>query len=790
MKIIIDGRSFEVSGEETVLEAAKAHGIDIPALCHHPRLAPWAACRLCVVEIKGRNGYPPSCNTYPEEGMEVVTDSEALRSQRRRTLELILSEHPNACLVCTEKERCDEHKASIRKSAEVAGCVFCPSNRRCELQKLVDRLGVDSVPYDSVYRGLPVRRSDPFFIQDYNLCILCGRCVRVCHEVRGAAAISFVFRGSQAVVGTQFDRSLIAAGCQFCGACVDVCPTGSLAERLARHEEPAEAKSRAVCPYCGVGCGLEVSVLQGRIQSAAPADGGINRGQACVRGRFTLRDVVHSPARVLKPMIKKDGKLAEVSWDEALDFAARGLKARAGKTGLTASSQLFCEDLFVLDRFGREALGCGGATPSAGVSILDELSAGGMTGRVLGSLKSLPEAGTIVVFDEPVSLTHPVAWVSAFEAVRKGAKLILAGAASGPMSRHASLCVGLKPGGLPHLIAAVSKALLEKGCAGAASVPGFEAFKKSLESACVSRLAEAAGAAEADVRGLADALAGGGPIVFLFGGNLVGLPRPLQGVALLWNLAVQTGATLLPLAEESDTAGSWLIRSRAKSPAPSLSALSESLGKGDLKALYLAGPMTLPEKHGLEFLVVQDSFLNAACAWADAVLPAAAFAEAEGHFVNLEGSVRKSERAVPPAGESKPDWWIASELAKRMGAPGFSYENAGQIKAQLDKEGVLALPAPGVSGAGVPPPVGTGSGLPAEGKKAFVPASLPAPCVSGDSPEHAEAPVSGEQGSDHYRSLSLCHASPDLALLRRSRRTGEARPAAKTAETVTAGGRQ
>ena len=207
MKVIIDGKKIEVEEKRTILEVAREKGIFIPSLCDYPHLTPFGGCRLCIVEIKERKGYPPSCSTYIDDGMEIKTKTPRLQELRREILELILSEHPNACLICSEKENCDEYKSTIRKVGEVTGCVLCSNNGRCELQDVVETLKIDKVRFPSVYRNLEVKKGDPFFDRDYNLCILCGRCVRVCQEVRGASAVSFVYRGSRAVDNVLYQES-------------------------------------------------------------------------------------------------------------------------------------------------------------------------------------------------------------------------------------------------------------------------------------------------------------------------------------------------------------------------------------------------------------------------------------------------------------------------------------------------------------------------------------------------------------------------------------------------------
>jgi predicted molibdopterin-dependent oxidoreductase YjgC len=229
----INGQSLSVPAGFTILKAARSAGVYIPTLCDHPSLEPFGGCRLCIVEVKGMRGLPTACSTPVNEGMEVATDTVQLRELRKNILELILCEHPHACLTCERKERCGPFDVCLRNVAVNERCVLCVKNQNCELQRVADYIGVKgwqvSLPYN--YRNLGILRDSPFFDRDYNLCILCGRCVRVCQDVRGASAIAFTYRGSQALVGTAFGKDLKDSGCVFCMACVEVCPTGALVDR-------------------------------------------------------------------------------------------------------------------------------------------------------------------------------------------------------------------------------------------------------------------------------------------------------------------------------------------------------------------------------------------------------------------------------------------------------------------------------------------------------------------------------------------------------------------------------
>lgn len=339
----IDGRETSVEEGTTVFQAARSLGIHVPHLCYMKGLSPTAGCRMCVVEVKGARSLTASCALPATDGMDVLTDTERVMKARRLALELLLSDHPYDCMTC-------------EKSGD------------CKLEKYAYQLGVPTYRFRGEKHDYPLDETNPFFVRDYNKCILCERCVKACGEVQFVEAINFSHRGFDTKVAAPYDSSLLESTCTFCGQCVASCPVGALTEKSRKgHGREWELKKvPTVCPYCGVGCNIELNIKDGRIvRVTSPPDSPVNGGRLCVKGKFGL-DFVHSQERLTTPLIrdgeKGEGKFREASWEEALDLVAARLsqiKRVSGPDSLAFLSSAKCtnEENYLMQKLARAAIG-------------------------------------------------------------------------------------------------------------------------------------------------------------------------------------------------------------------------------------------------------------------------------------------------------------------------------------------------------------------------------------------------------------------------------------------------
>jgi len=339
--LTIDGIEVSVPQGTTVLEAARRAGIFIPTLCHDRELTSVGACRLCIVEIPGIRNLPASCVTVATGGMEVRTASAAVVEARRTILELLLANHPEDCLTC--------HK-----------------NGNCRLQDYAYLYGVRQDRFKGEKHAYTVEEDNPFIVRDMNKCILCGKCVRVCAEIQGNNVVDFAYRGFNTKVAPALDAGLAGAdsNCVFCGNCVAVCPVGALAERdmLGKGRFWEIDRVRTTCPYCGTGCTLELNVKDGRVIGVTSVeDGDVNGRALCVKGRFGY-GFIHHPDRLTTPLVKRDGRFTEATWEEALALIAERLETvkrehGANAVGVFSSARCTNEENYLMMKLTRAVIG-------------------------------------------------------------------------------------------------------------------------------------------------------------------------------------------------------------------------------------------------------------------------------------------------------------------------------------------------------------------------------------------------------------------------------------------------
>ena len=339
IKITIDGKEVEVPAGTTIMKAADSVGINIPRLCYDPDLSALGACRLCVVEVKGNRLLPASCVTPIFPGMVVKTNSPAVVEARKTILELLVANHPLDCMTCDKLGN-------------------------CKLADYCYQYGVKESPFVGEKHEYAIDDTNPFILRDMNKCILCGACVRASEEMTGQDNLSYLNRGFHRKATTAGDVDYIDSDCVFCGQCVAVCPTGALQEKtmVGQGRRWEIDRVRTTCPFCGTGCNFDLAVKNGKVIGVlSNPDSTVNQRSLCVKGRFGW-DFIYNEKRLTTPLIKKNGKFEEASWDEAFDLIAQRfgeIKAQYGSESFAALSSARCtnEENYLVQKFTRAVMG-------------------------------------------------------------------------------------------------------------------------------------------------------------------------------------------------------------------------------------------------------------------------------------------------------------------------------------------------------------------------------------------------------------------------------------------------
>jgi len=734
--LTINGQEVKAKKGMTVLEAAEAAGIYIPTLCYHHDLEPYGGCRLCVVEIEKVRGFQPAC-TYPaSDGMIVHTETEMVNNIRHTSLELLMVNHPSECLVCyrrTEKDRCTPYDICLRNVAVTDRCVLCPANDHCELQKVVDYLGLHQLRLPRTEGRFPVDTSHPFFDLDRNRCILCARCVRTCNEVTGCGSLDLAYRGYSMKVTTFADRPLLESFCSSCGECVAHCPVGALIPKET-HQPTREVKT--TCPYCGVGCQMNLGIKDEQvIRISGDRDNNVNRGRLCVKGRFGVVEFVRHAERLTNPMMRRNGELTKVNWDEALnEVAARFGRYQPDEIAVISSAKCTNEENYVMQKLARAVLGTNNIdhcarlchSPSV-VGLVQSFGSGAMT----NSISDISDAGCILAIGTNTTETHPIIGWEVRKTARKGAKLIVANPRKIELVQDADLWLQHRPGTDVALIMGMCRIIVDEELFDSSFISerceNFDAFKESLKGFDLDFVERITGVPREQIVEAARMYATNSPAALLYAMGITQHSHGTDNVIATANLAMLTGnigkpgSGVNPLRGQNNVQGAcdmgalpnvypgyqavtnpavkekfetaWDCSLPAQ-PGLTITEILDAAYSGQIKAIYIMGEnpvLSEPEaKHAeealqkLEFLVVQDIFLTETARLAHIVLPGVTFAEKDGTFTNTERRVQRVRQAVEPVGDAKPDWWITCQIARRMGkGNGFNFAHPSQIMDEI-----------------------------------------------------------------------------------------------------------
>ena len=688
--LTIDGRQVTVPVGTTILEAAAELGIKIPTLCWLKKVSTTGACRICVVKVEGIERFMTACNTPVKEGITVTTTSPELEKARKKTLELMLVNHPLDCPIC-----------------DAAG--------ECDLQDSCYSLKVDKNAYGANLERLPIRYDWKLLESDPNRCILCEKCVKVCREVVGREAIEVVDRGDNTIIDTLTRESL---DCDFCGNCIGACPTGTLISKpfKFRGRPWAFRVTAGVCSFCSSGCPIEYHVKDGRIERVTSSDDGYNKGNLCINGRFGYA-AFNSADRVTSPLVKEGGTLKKATWDQALELVSSRLKGLVAVSGGAAvagigSPRVTNEENYLFQKLFRGALGSNNIDSEARLGYLPsqvlQWRMVGYSGGTTG-MAAIEKAATVIVLGADLKAESPGFAYRVIQASTKNnAKVVVASSRATSLNKYANAFLQCIPGSEAWLVAGLAKALLATGNTTTA-LTGIEGLKGSLEAITFDRVAELTGVSEAEITAAVALINLAGPTAVIYGADIIRSADSATAVAGAVNLALLTGAVsdagagIYPLDEKNNTQGMLDMgvcpeylpgyhtyeRAAATFNAAWGTTIATAAGKdlfqiidaieaGEIKALYLLGtnPLQyLPNRtrvknalQKLELLIVQDLFMTEAAELAHVVLPAATGGEKAGSFTSVDNRIQCFSAATAPAGAARTDGAILQTLYNMVAA--------------------------------------------------------------------------------------------------------------------------
>jgi len=724
VSLTIDGQPVTVAAGTSVMRAAAQAGIKVPKLCATDSLDAFGSCRVCLVEIDGRNGYPASCTTDVEAEMVVHTQSKELDELRSNVVELYVSDHP-------------------------LDCDTCSANGDCELQDVAESLGVEGSRYGmngANHQDAAKDESNPYFAFDPSQCIVCYRCVRACDDIQGTFALTVDGRGfSSKIVAGQLE-SFMDSDCVSCGACVDNCPTEALTEKSVIENGLPDRSVTTTCAYCGVGCSFHADLKDDQVLRMVPdREGHANEGHACIKGRFAFGYATHKD-RITSPMIREsiDDPWREVSWEEAFQYTAERLRAIQDKYGPDSiggitSSRCTNEETYLVQKMVRAAFGnnnvdtcarvCHSPTGYGLKTTLGE-SAGTQ------AFNSVASADVVLVMGANPSDAHPVFASRLKRRLREGARLIVADPrridlVNSPHVR-ADHHLALRPGSNVAFINSMAHVIVSEGLEDTAFIEArceTEQYLKWREFICGEQnspeVTERITAIPASELRAAARLFASVPNAAIYYG--LGVSEHSQGsttVMGIANLAMVTGnlgregVGVNPLRGQNNVQGScdmgsfphelpgyrhisdvavrslfeqeWNTRLQSD-PGLRIPNMFDASISGNFKGLYVQGEdvaQSDPNTHhvekalqSLECLIVQDIFLNETARFAHVLLPGSSFLEKNGTFTNAERRISMVRKAIEPLAGLE-DWEVTMALSNAMGYP-MDYSHPSEIMDEI-----------------------------------------------------------------------------------------------------------
>ncbi len=709
---------FEIKEGETILSFIKRNKGEkhVPTLCDAPNLKPFGSCRVCSVDVAlqkdGITKTLASCHSPISEGQFIYPDSESIRNLRKNIIELVLTDHPLDCLTC-----------------EVNG--------NCELQTVAAQVGIRKVRYpEGANHGDKEKDlSHPYMTSDLSKCINCYRCVRACDEVQGQFVLSMAGRGFDSHIVKGIDESFMNSDCVSCGACSQACPTSAISDVFQSKAIKVADKTRTICTYCGVGCNLEVSALNGEILSIqAPYDAEVNQGHTCLKGRYAFRFYNH-PDRLNSPMIKKNGVLEKVSWDEAYDYIAEKINAAKqtyGPDSIAGISSSRCtnEENYLMQKFIRAVVGTNNIDGCA--RVCHSPTALGMqrtfgTGAATNSIADLKYADCIMIIGANPTDAHPVTGAKFKQFAMKGKTTIVIDPRRTEIARYATHHLALRPGTNVAVLNMMMYYIIEEGLVDESFVDnrteGFNDFLKDIKALDIDKMESISGVDRNEVKAAAIAYATA-PNAMSFHG--LGVTEHSQGtftVMQIANLALLTGnigrkgVGVNPLRGQNNVQGSADMGVQPHQGAGYMDVTKDEVNhkynqfygvqvpkhigykipemfeagiEGKLKVIWIMGedvvqtdPNTQKVIKALEstdLVIVQEIFMTETAKYADVILPGASFLEKEGTFTNGERRVQAVRQVTNPVLGSKSDGQIIVDIMNKMGYHQPEYSAKGMLE--------------------------------------------------------------------------------------------------------------